>query len=99
MTTLKLCDEVGDILGAVIVPDVAVFNAKQELVFHYTPPPRVNFGREPTQDSIALNRIVFIPAMGRRDAVVLVQGSMWDFEKVEGCFFVPGWDFAMKGRK
>lgn len=99
MTTLKLCDQTGDILGAIIVPDVTAFNAMRELVFHYAPPIRVTFSREPVPDSIELQRIIFIPALGRRDAVMLVQGSMWDFEKVEGCFFVPGWDFAMKGRK
>ena len=102
MTPFKLVDESGEILGSIIVPDTQLINFARDrrLVLRYVDSPSVSFKPDNLQaiDS-HIHIIVIVPAHTRKDAVMLQGGSLWEFEKVEGCFFIPGYAFLMKGRR
>jgi hypothetical protein len=101
MTILKLVEADGSILGGIVIPDrqVAALFQRQELVLHYVDPPSISFSRSAPPDIANVHRIVIIAHSSRDDAVMLAQGDLWNFEKVPGCFFIPGYAMTMAGRR
>lgn len=100
MTMLKLVDETGEILGAIIMPDVAVTNLfTSRTVTFYGRPSVTAFPLRSTDIDVADHRVVVGLAHSRDDAVMLYQGTLYEFERVAGCFFIPGYASLMKGRR
>lgn len=101
MKPLKLVDHDGSILGAVLVPD----HAMEEWIRHQTirllvpPDVKVAWPPESPADMVRLNEIIIVPSPSRSDAVMIAIGTLWDFEKCKGCFFIPGYALIMKGRR
>lgn len=98
MNPIKLVGADGNILGAIILPDGAFETLAVRKQFNIYPPmPVQTFGAKP-EDTVMLKEIIIIPAPSRPDAVVIVVGTLYDFEKCHGCFFIPGYAFTMRGR-
>ena len=101
MIPLKLVDQTGNILGAIIIPNPALMRliTEQMVTFHGTPPISA-FRPEAPDDGIIDNHFVRIgPSHVRDDAVMIYQGTLYDFERCAGCFFIPGYALLMKGRR
>lgn len=101
MTPLKLVDQMGDILGAIVIPDraMALLFRDKQLVFYPPPPSVIGWSnRDAPPDVVEIRRVVIIPSYSHTDAVMIADGTLWDFERCGGCYFIPGYDFIMKGR-
>lgn len=101
MTMLKLVSPSGEIMGAIVVPESVLIGPLKEnhLHIYFIPPVPSFLSKEEMNSPIVFPRITIIPASAPRDAVMIVEGSLYDFEKIPGCFFIPGYDFIMKGRR
>lgn len=91
----------GSIEGAIIVPDSAMELWLRRNEIHILIPPEVKFwSREaPPDDHVRLNEVVIVQSPSRSDAAMIVLGTLWDFEKCKGCFFIPGYEFSKRGRR
>jgi hypothetical protein len=101
MTPLKLVDEMGEILGAVILPNPALMRlmTQRTVVLYWTPPLSAFRSDAPGGEVIDNHAVRLGPAHVRDDAVMIFQGTLYDFERCAGCFFIPGYAFTMKGRR
>ena len=98
MNPIKLRDLDGSLLGAVIVPEPHPEKLPREMVFYWKPPISFSYGDPGNHESIDLHRVVLLTDYWP-DAAMLAEGTLYDFEKCKGCFFIPGYDFTMKGRR
>lgn len=96
MTPLKLMSHSGEVLGAVIVPEAAeaILRGGKSFVFHYVPPVAAFAPPSPVQIG---HNVMLAPYYRGDDAVMLMTGDLWTFEKIPGCIFIPGYAFARKG--
>lgn len=96
---LKLVEPHGEILGAIVIPDRAMmtFIRDKVLIFYPMTPVETSFRVAPP-DFVKVRRILIVPAHSQDDAVMLMEGSLYDFERIAGCFFIPGYALTMKER-
>jgi hypothetical protein len=99
MATLKLVDRAGNIMGAIVIPDakVARFAQDQRLTIQYVDALPVSSYPPHNMENVDshIHIITIVPAHTRSDAVMLAEGALYDLEKVEGCFFIPGYAFSI----
>jgi hypothetical protein len=96
---IKLRDRDGSLLGAVIVPRPHPEKLPKEMEFHYMPPVSFStYGNPNRLETVELRTVVLVNDYWP-DAAMLARGTLYDFERCEGCFFIPGYDFTMKGRR
>lgn len=95
MNPIKLVDRSGGILGAILIPEEAARRLHIQGHLHITPPTEVRFSSFPTDD-LQVRDVVIAPSHVREDAVMLINGTLWDFEKCKDCFFIPGYAFSQR---
>lgn len=84
-------------MGAIVIPEAAAERLFRTGQLNIHSPPDVRFGERMNEPG-GHNDVVIIPAPNRSDAVMMVAGTLWDFEKCRDCFFIPGFAFS-QGRQ